>query len=213
MNYVAPYLVTGDGYPDPLQQDFDSSSPFNASTSINSTPTRSLSSSSPTRGYGKGPMHSAVNGSPDESPLKNILKKGKKKIRESDGVKSKAKTGQMCSLRDNDASSSFNNNLEMVECQWTGCTARLHVDFVNVKHWGRHVREHYLDKLDAVECEWEGGCGMKINKGSLWKHIIVHESRFKIRCPRRCGVFTRSDMMKRHLRTCPKKSARAAAKR
>jgi len=36
----------------------------------------------------------------------------------------------------------------------------------------------------------------------MWKHIVVHQPKFKIRCPRGCDVFTRGDMMKRHLQYC-----------
>ena len=36
----------------------------------------------------------------------------------------------------------------------------------------------------------------------MWKHIVVHQPKFKIRCPRGCGVSTRGDMVKRHLQYC-----------
>jgi hypothetical protein len=78
----------------------------------------------------------------------------------------------------------------------------MHVDYVDVKHWGQHVREHYADQPEMVECKWDGGCGAVISKSSMWKHIVVHQPKFKIRCPRGCGVFTRGDMMKRHLQSC-----------
>jgi len=41
-----------------------------------------------------------------------------------------------------------------------------------------------------------------VNKSSMWKHIVVHQPKFKIRCPRGCDVSTRADMMRRHLQTC-----------
>ena len=44
----------------------------------------------------------------------------------------------------------------------------------------------------------------------MWKHIVVHEPKFKIRCPRGCDVFTRSDMMRRHLQSCSYTPGRAA---
>jgi len=98
----------------------------------------------------------------------------------------------------------------MVQCQWADCTKRLHVDYVSVRHWGKHVREHYAKEQDMIQCEWEGGCGAVINKSSMWKHIIVHEPKFKIRCPHGCDVSTRGDMMRRHLRSCPHASDRVA---
>jgi len=100
--------------------------------------------------------------------------------------------------------------MEMVQCQWGNCTERLYVDYVNVEHWGRHVREHYADQQDMIPCEWEGGCSAVIHKSSMWKHVIVHQPKFKIRCPRGCDVSTRSDMMRRHLRSCSYTSTKAA---
>lgn len=51
-----------------------------------------------------------------------------------------------------------------------------------------------------------------IHKSSMWKHIVVHQPKFKIRCPRGCGVLTRGDMMRRHLQSCSYSSRRAAKK-
>ena len=65
-----------------------------------------------------------------------------------------------------------------------------------------HVREHSIYQPEMIPCQWNGGCGAIINKNSVWKHIVVHQPKFKLRCPRGCDVFTRGDMMKRHLRTC-----------
>lgn len=44
----------------------------------------------------------------------------------------------------------------------------------------------------------------------MWKHIVVHQPKFKIRCPRGCDVSTRADMMRRHLRYCPYAHGHAA---
>ena len=90
----------------------------------------------------------------------------------------------------------------MVRCQWEGCTKRLHVDYIDVGHWGKHVREHYANEQDTIKCKWGGGCGAMVNKSSMWKHVVVHQPKFKIRCPRGCDVSTRGDMMRRHLQTC-----------
>ena len=138
------------------------------------------------------------NGSSEPSPLQALREKERRKIRQRSGVKPKAKT----SPRGISTATSSNTTLEIVECQWSGCTKRLHVDYVDVKHWGQHVREHYADQPEMVQCKWDGGCGAVISKSSMWKHIVVHQPKFKIRCPRGCDVFTRADMMRRHLQTC-----------
>ena len=59
-----------------------------------------------------------------------------------------------------------------------------------------------------IQCRWDGGCGALVNKSSMWKHIVVHQPKFKVRCPRGCGVSTRGDMMKRHLQSCSRTSGR-----
>lgn len=127
-------------------------------------------------------------------------------------MKSKAKTPRTDSARDIGATLHSDSPLEMVQCQWEGCTEQLYVDYINVRHWAKHIREHYADEHDTIQCKWKGGCGFAINKSSMWKHIVVHQPKFKIRCPRGCNVSTRSDMMRRHLRTCNYTSARAAKK-
>ena len=203
--YVPLNLVNDDGYP--YTDDVDSSS-----QSSNSTPPSSVSSPSPspspsrhTRSPSKGPMPRASNEkrSPELSPIQALRGKGRERIRQSSGVKSKAKTPQMHGPQNVCATPSPTTTLEMVQCGWGGCTKRLHVDYVSVKHWGNHVREHYIRQQEMIECKWNGGCGARINKSSVWKHIVVHQPKFKLRCPRGCEVFTRGDMMKRHLRTCP----------
>ena len=78
----------------------------------------------------------------------------------------------------------------------------MHVDYLNVQHWAKHVREHYAHEPEMLHCKWEGGCGSVICKSSMWKHIVVHEPRFKIRCPIGCGVLTRADMVTRHFQAC-----------
>jgi hypothetical protein len=175
-----------------------------------STSTPSLSSPSPppsprTRGFGKGPIPWAQGGqgSPSRTHLQVIREKEKKMIRRRSGVKPKAKTPRTHGAPNVGDTSSSNTYLEMVECQWAGCTKRLHVDYVSVKHWGQHIRDHYVGKPQMIQCQWDGGCGATVHKSSLWKHIVVHQQKFKIRCPHGCDVFTRGDMMKRHFQTCP----------
>ena len=102
----------------------------------------------------------------------------------------------------------------MVQCEWGDCTERMHVDYICVKHWGTHIRDHIDDLPNVVQCQWGGVgvCGISIHKSSLWKHIVVHQRKFKIRCPLGCSVFTRGDMMKRHLNSCMFKPRRAWAR-
>lgn len=186
------------GHPDIHQDGADSTnSGSTGSTPASSTFTRSPSPFVPVR------MAEDETDPFEPSPLAALREKEKKRIRQSSGVKPKAKTPpQTHGLRDIEASSSSNTPLEMVRCQWEGCTKRLHVDYISVGHWGKHVREHYASEQDTIKCKWEGGCSRVVNKSSMWKHIVVHQPKFKIRCPRGCGVSTRADMMRRHLQTC-----------
>jgi hypothetical protein len=190
------------GYPD-IHQDCA------GSTSSGSTPTSSAFARSPSPfvpalefDVGPVPMDVDEAGPLELSPLPALREKERKKIRQSSGVKPKAKAPQTHGPRNVEAAASSNPPLEMVQCKWEGCTKWLHVDYIDVGHWGKHIREHYADEQDMVQCKWDGGCGVCHNKSSMWKHIIVHEPKFKIRCTRGCDIFTRGDMMKRHLRTC-----------
>lgn len=90
----------------------------------------------------------------------------------------------------------------MVQCRWGDCTEQLYVDHNNVNHWGKHVRAHYASEKDRVQCMWGDECDSVIHKSSMWKHVVVHEEKFKVQCPRGCGVSTRGDMMRRHLQSC-----------
>ena len=182
----APLHIINDiGYPEVLQQYGDSSAQLKNSTPGSSTPSRSPSSS---------------------SPLRTLREKHKKKIRQTSGVKPKAKTPPMHSIRNAGAVSSSKKKLQMVRCQWADCTKKLHVDYVNIKHWSDHIREHYTSQPETMPCQWDG-CDSKINKSSVWKHVVAHQPKFKLRCPHGCDVYTRADMMKRHLRTCPRSSS------
>ena len=192
-------------YPDIRRDGADStSSESTGSTPTSSVFTRSPSPFVPARGFDVGPVHMAEDetDSLESSPLAAPREKERKKIRQSSGVKSKVKAPQTHGLRNVEATPSSNTPLEMVQCQWEGCTKRLHVDYISVGHWGKHVREHYANEQDMIQCKWEGGCGAVVNKSSMWKHVVVHQPKFKIRCPRGCDVSTRSDMMRRHLQTC-----------
>lgn len=213
MTYVPPRIVNGDSYPDTNWNSFGSNSPSSSSTSSYSTPPGSPSPFRLVRWGGKGPIPRTgnQNGSLERSPLQNLQGKERKKIRQSSGVKYKTKTPRTHSPRDLVAGPHPKPASEMVQCMWEGCTTTMYVDYVNVKHWGKHIREHYTNQPEMIQCQWAGGCGAAIKKSSLWKHIVVHQPRFKLRCPHGCDVFTRADMMKRHLNTCPFLPSRAAA--
>lgn len=140
-----------------------------------------------------------------------LRKKDMRKIRQRSGVKPKVKLSRTCIPRSANPVPTPNETREMVQCQWEGCTKSLHVDYISVKHWGKHIRGHFADKQEMVQCKWDGGCGSVICKSSMWKHVVVHQPKFKIRCPRGCGIFTRADMMRRHLQTCSFIPRRAVA--
>ena len=197
--------------PDLLKSDtFDCGYPDIHGDSVYPTSSESSSSTPISPGFTRSPSPFVpAQGSEDEidslepSPLQIIRKKVRKNVRQNSGVKPKAKTSRARGLRDVGAASRSNSPLEMVQCQWAGCTKELHVDYIDVSHWGKHVRGHYANGEASIQCEWNGGCGVSITKSSVWKHIVVHQPKFKIRCPRGCDVSTRSDMMRRHLQSCP----------
>ena len=189
------------GYPD----DADSTS----SESTGSTPTSPVSTRSPSPFV---PVREVVMESVcmtedeidslEESPLAALREKERKKIRQSSGVKPKVKAPRKHGPQSLEAAPSSNTPLEMVQCRWDGCTKRLYVDYISVRHWGEHVRTHYSDEQGTIQCKWRGGCGAAVNKSSMWKHVVSHQSKFKVRCPKGCGVSTREDMLPRHTGTC-----------
>lgn len=141
--------------------------------------------------------------SPELSPLQTLRKKQKKRVRQASGINTKVKAPKTKPLRDVQVALSSESPLsEMVQCRWGDCTVRLPVNYTNVKNWSTHIRGHCTGRPEMVRCQWDD-CGYLINKSSMWKHMIVHEARFKLRCPLGCGVSTRGDMMKRHLGSCP----------
>ena len=169
----------------------ESASP--ACTSSGEPVTRSPSPHLPTRESSVEPICTTESGddSPEPSSILFLREKARKKTRRASGVKPKAKAR--------------GSHLEMVRCMWDGCGQRLHVDYVNADHWGKHLRGHLpKDRGDVIRCRWGDNCGVSTQKGSMWKHVVVHQPKFKIRCPRGCGVFSRGDMMSRHLLYCPR---------
>ena len=206
---IIPNLLEADTFNNEYPDNHRGSPDSTSSGSTSSTPTSSASTRSPspfipTRGISVEPVRRTEHedDSPESSPFLTLREKERKRIRQTSGVRSKAKAPQTHAPRSTKAAPSSTSSLEMVQCRWTGCTKRLHVDYVDVRHWGKHVREHYAHEQDMVQCKWDGGCGAVINKSSMWKHVVVHQPKFKIRCPRGCDVLTRGDMMRRHLQSC-----------
>lgn len=119
-------------------------------------------------------------------------------MRKGSGVMPKASA----SRRRGGAATSSESPSELVQCQWAGCTQQFPVNYEDVTHWSQHIRGHATTQPRMVRCMWNGGCGIEVHKSSIWKHVVVHEPRFKLRCPRGCPIFTRGDMMARHLRAC-----------
>lgn len=193
-----------DGYPDIHRGGVDhTNSASTSSTSPSSAFTCSPSPSVSDEEFSVKSVRTVKgNNSLELSPLPALREERRRKIRQGSGVKPKAKAPQTHSRRGSKTAPSSHSSSELVQCQWEGCTQRLYVDYVSVGHWGKHIREHYANQPDSIRCKWGDGCDSVIHKSSMWKHIVVHQPKFKIRCPRGCDVFTRSDMMRRHLQSC-----------
>ena len=191
--------------PDVLRDGVDSTgSASTSSTRAGSALSRSPSPPVPTRKSIRSVRRTkGRRDSPEPSPIQTLREKGRKKIRQGSGVKTKKKVPAR-------AVPSPYPPPEVVQCRWAKCTKLLSVDYVSVRHLGGHVRAHYADDSEMTRCRWEGGCGAEIHKSSMWKHVVVHQPKFKVRCPFGCDVMTREDMMARHLRSCPFNPGRAA---
>ena len=98
-----------------------------------------------------------------------------------------------------------------MQCLWGGdCTAVKTFDYSMgaIKDWKNHIASHLAESSEVVggsagrvKCRW-GGCNKEVERGYLFKHITTHEVRFKLLCPRGCGVAIRGDNLERHLRVC-----------
>ena len=87
--------------------------------------------------------------------------------------------------------------------------------FETIREWKSHLASHLAKsgeptedsvgraqlRVRVVECNWDG-CNAKVERGYLFKHIVTHEVRFKLLCPRDCGVAIRDDNLERHLKSC-----------
>ena len=147
------------------------------------------------------------------SPLK---KRQRKKLRESAGVKPKASKKRTAGPSTLKPKTSL-PPVGRMKCLWGGdCTVRMAFDYTldTIKDWKNHIASHLAEpnepsegsagrcqKVKMVTCSW-GDCDTKVEKGYLFKHIVTHEVRFKLLCPRGCEVAIRDDNLERHLRSC-----------
>jgi len=145
------------------------------------------------------------------SPLKKLQRKG---IRERAGVKPKPPTKRTAGPSIPKPKPSL-PPVGRVRCLWGGgCTVEMAFDYTpdTIKDWRNHIFSHLTKSNEPTEdppgrcqkmvkCHW-GGCGAKVERGYLFKHIVTHEVRFKLLCPRGCGVAFRDDNLERHLRSC-----------
>jgi len=153
-------------------------------------------------------------GAPTHDVLSPLKKRQRKKIRESAGIKPKPSTKRTAGPSIPKPKTSL-PPVGRVRCLWGGdCTVQMTFDYTldTIKDWRNHIASH-LAKSDGstegptggcqkmVKCLW-GGCSAKVEKGYLFKHIVTHEVRFKLLCPRGCGVTFRDDNLERHLRSC-----------
>jgi hypothetical protein len=148
------------------------------------------------------------------SPLK---KRQREKLRESAGVKPKPTRKHTVGLPISKPKTALPPPGRM-RCRWgDDCTVQMDFDYTfdTIKDWKTHIVSHLArpsettedsagrdQKVKMVKCSW-GGCSAKVERGYLFKHIITHEVRFKLLCPRGCEVAIRGDNLERHLRTCP----------
>jgi len=146
--------------------------------------------------------------------LNPLKKRQRKKIRESAGVKPKPPAGRNVGPSIPKPRPSL-PPVGMVRCLWgDDCTVQMVFDYTldTIKDWKNHIVSH-LTKSNGptedptggcqkiVKCRWDG-CSAKVERGYLFKHIVTHEVRFKLLCPRGCGVAFRDDNLERHLRSC-----------
>ena len=102
-----------------------------------------------------------------------------------------------------------------MRCLWgDDCSIQMAIEYTpdSIKDWKSHIASHLTksnqpteDPMErhqkVVNCRWSG-CSTKVERGYLFKHIVTHEVRFKLLCPRGCEVAIRDDNLERHLRSC-----------
>lgn len=155
-------------------------------------------------------------GTPTQDDLSPLKERQRKRLRESAGVKPKP------SQKRTAGPSSLKSKISLppagrMKCLWGGgCTVQMPFDYTldTIKDWKNHIASHLAksdkstddsagrnQKMKVVKCGWDG-CGAKVERGYLFKHIVTHEMRFKLLCPRGCEVAIRDDNLDRHLRSC-----------
>lgn len=169
------------------------------------------------------PREEELDGENDENDNGRILsplkKRQRRKLRESAGVNAKSSRRHRTSVvgpSDLKARTSL-PPVGRMQCLWgSNCTTRMDFDytFKTIKDWKNHIASHLVkpskptedsvgrgQMVKILKCSW-GGCSANVEKGYLFKHIVTHEVRFKLLCPRGCGVAIRDDNLERHLKSC-----------
>jgi len=86
-----------------------------------------------------------------------------------------------------------------------------------IKEWKDHLASHLAKSNEPVEvpagrnqprvemvgCSWDG-CDERVERGHLFEHVVTHEARLELLCPRGCGVVITDDNLDRHLKSCPR---------
>ena len=147
------------------------------------------------------------------SPLKKRQRKG---LRESAGVKPRSTKKRAVGPSVLKSKTSLPPAGRM-RCLWgDDCTVRMPFNYTldTIKDWKNHIGWHLTRSNEStddpvgrcqtvkmVTCGWDG-CSVKVERGYLFKHIVTHEVRFKLLCPRGCEVAIRDDNLERHMRSC-----------
>jgi len=153
---------------------------------------------------------------PTQDVLSPLKERRRRKLRETAGVRPKPSRKHVVGASNLKPKTSLPPAGTM-RCLWgNDCTTRMAFDYSlgTIKDWKGHIAVHLTgsnqpaedpggrgQKVKMVRCSWDG-CGEKVEKGYLFKHIVTHEVRFKLLCPRGCEVAIRDDNLERHLKSC-----------
>lgn len=152
------------------------------------------------------------------SPLK---KQQRRKLRESAGVKGTSSRNPGRSAAGPLPNPKPETSLPpagRMQCLWgDGCPTKMDFDYTpeTIEEWKDHIASHLAESSEPtedsgggarprakrVECSWNG-CGTRVERERLFKHIAAHEVRLKLLCSNRCGVNIRDDNLERHLKSC-----------
>ena len=167
----------------------------------------------PSRHEGEDDGDDHDEGTLSKDVLNPLQKRRRRKLRECAGVKVKRSQRRTFGASTPKSKTSLPPAGRM-QCLWDdNCTVRMAFNYTldTIKDWKNHIASHVPEPNKTtedlaggcrmVECGW-GRCGAKVEKGYLFKHIVTHEVRFKLLCPRGCEVAIRDDNLERHLRSC-----------